>query len=124
MPVLIVYGIPQGISEENIGLLKNSLKQAVAKVKELKINVDQVSCFMPLLHPEPHYILVPESGFPVSEEIIVFIDGLFDKPNRTHKVRNKLAQKVGKVLKKFFPAAMVEVFIRPFDPNQGFWASG
>jgi len=122
MPVLIIYGIPRGISEKHIDLLQGTLKSAVTEINELAIDQSQVTCLLPLQHPEPREIFIPSSGWPQSKEIIIFIDGLFDKPQRNAKVRSKLAESVGKAMKKFFPEALVEVFVRPFNPDQGFWA--
>lgn len=122
MPVLIVYGIPKGISAENVALLQAALKLSVIKVGELVFEQSQVSCFMPILHPEPKKIIIPANGWPSSKEIRIFVDGFFAKTEQNAKVRNKLAMSVGKAVKKFFPQATIEVFVRPFDPNQGFWA--
>ena len=56
-------------------------------------------------------------------EIIIEVTGLFKKPERTIEVRNRLAERLGKTLKEHFPKAMVECFVFPFDPEQGFWTN-
>ena len=53
-------------------------------------------------------------------EIIVEVTGLFVKPERTPEVRQRLAEALRCVIRGFFQKAMVEVFVFPFNPAQGF----
>ncbi|MBU1102822.1 hypothetical protein KJ853_04200 [Patescibacteria group bacterium] len=59
----------------------------------------------------------------LGEEIIVEIDGLFAKPERTLEVCHRLAACVGSAIKNLYPKAKVECFITNFYPAQGFWTS-
>lgn len=61
--------------------------------------------------------------FDLGTEIIIEVTGLFIKPERSEEVRNRLAEHLGKTLEEHFPKAMVECFVFPFDPKQGFWTN-
>lgn len=110
MPALIIYGVPEdksGMLEE----LTNNLVNAITSVDELKLKTSDVSCFY------PRDLMSKGLG----EEILVFVDCLTDKPERTEAVRNKLAKAiVDTVVRYFSDANLVECFIRPFNPEQGF----
>ena len=88
-----------------------NLKLAAASIKELQLSPTQVSviCNSPFLCDR--------------HEILVFVDGLFDKPERTPEVRQRLAEVIRLEIEKVFPNKYVEVFIRPFDPTWGFSAT-
>ncbi len=111
MPVLFIYGVPEnkvGILEE----LTNDLINTVAySVEELKLTTSDVSCFY------PKDLMSKGLG----EEIIIFVDCLTVKPERTEAVRNKLAKAiVDAVIHYFSDANLVECFIKPFNPEHGF----
>ena len=111
MPVLIVYGIPEDAKEIELQRFWEALRDSVVAVKELDITKDQVSVFFPSDRLKEG----------LGEEIIVFVEGLFDWPERTKEVRKRLAEIVAETAKKFFPKTnMVECFVRPFDPGLGF----
>jgi hypothetical protein len=113
MPVLIIYGIPEHYPVHVLQSLKKNLSLAVSSVYELGLTSDDVSIFFP-----------KELDQPVTgKEIIVFIDGLFNKRRRTQEVKDALAMKVGIEIKNIFNRSLVEVFVRGFDPAQGFWTS-
>jgi hypothetical protein len=83
----------------------------VYSVAELKIETSDVSVFY------------PKDWMPkgLGEELIIFVDGLFDKPERTEKVRNRLADAITQTAHEFFPqTGLIECFIRPFNEKQGF----
>ncbi len=111
MPALIIYGVPEsktGILEELTHALINTV---VYSVDELKLKTSDVSVFYPKD--------LKTKG--LGEEIIIFVDCLTDKPERTEEIRNRLAQAIVETAVKYFPDAnLVECFIRPFNPKQGF----
>ena len=114
MPIVFVYGIPDEFAEGKVEKdLFPALLKAVTDVKELGLQGDQVTIFFPLDKMEKG----------LGEEIIIFVEGIFEKPERTEDVRKHLAQNLGRAAKSHFPKAMVECFIRPFNPKQGFWSS-
>jgi hypothetical protein len=113
MPVIVVLGIPAGTSEETLEAIRDNCAKEVSAIEELNLAPSQMSFFFP---PD-----MMASG--LGEEIIVFVAGLFTKPERTSVVRNRLAKALGTVIKTQFREAMVEVFTHPFDPANGFWIS-
>ncbi|MDP1815178.1 MAG: hypothetical protein Q8K92_12080 [Leadbetterella sp.] len=93
--------------------LRHELKRVVAGIKELGVGVDDITCQFPadLL-----------AGLPEQKvEIIIRVDGLFIKPERTAKVKDRLAEIVGKTVEEAFPSAFMECFVHPFDSSSGFW---
>ncbi|NCD01010.1 hypothetical protein EOL94_02875 [bacterium] len=69
-------------------------------------------------------LFVPDlMSYGLGEEVIVEIGGLYDKPERTEKVRQNLAESVGRSVKDLYPKARVECFVLTFNPKQGFWVS-
>ena len=114
MPIIFVYGIPDEFDEEKIEKqFLPSLVEAATSVKELDLQADQVSVFFP-----PDKV---KNG--LGEEIMIFVGGLFEKPERTEQVRNHLAQNLGRTAKHYFPESLIECFIGRFDIRQGFYSS-
>ncbi len=111
MPILVVYGIPVDTAQKELESFCQNLISAVYMMPELELKPSDVSVFFPqdLMH----------SG--LGEEIIIFVEGLFEKPERTEDVRQKLAQDLVTVACKYFPRSnLIECLIRPFDPKKGF----
>ncbi|GBE16861.1 hypothetical protein BMS3Abin15_00685 [bacterium BMS3Abin15] len=108
MPVIITYGVPDDFSEEKLKKLLSNLCGAVQG--ELRIGVGEVSAFFPRDR-------IQEG---LGEEIIIFVKGFFDKPERTEDIRSHIAKMLVEKTKAFFPKALVECFIEPFNPKQGF----
>ena len=60
----------------------------------------------------------------LGSEIIIEVTGLSVKTRRTSVVRQLLAEQLGVAVKAQFPDTnLVECFIHPFYPSQGFWSS-
>ncbi len=110
MPILTVQGIPANIGIEELKKLWSALRSVVASIPELKLTSEQVTVFFP---PD----LLQEG---LGEEIIITVTGLFLRPERTEEIRNILAKKIALIAKLYFPDAMIECLIIPFDPSQGF----
>jgi hypothetical protein len=111
MPVIFVYGIPTTTDSHTLESLLDALRKTAASVEELHITKNDVSVFFPK-------DLVEEG---LGEEIILFIEGLLDKPERTATVRKTFAQALANCTGRFFPKTkMIECFIKPFDAQQGF----
>lgn len=91
--------------------LYRDLKVAIAGIATLQLKPEQISCQfnVPYICDE--------------KEIIVFVVGLFAKPNRTQKARQQLADVIRDTVLRHFPEHFVEVFIEPFDPKKGFATS-
>jgi hypothetical protein len=112
MPVLLVYGVNPEMGAD-LERYCEALIETAASVEELQLKESDVSCFFPA------DLLKKGLG----EEIIVSVQGLFDKPERTEEIRNKLAKCVVEITYQYFPhTKLVECFVTPFDPRQGFFA--
>lgn len=120
MPVVIVYGIPEGTP--GLEKLIEGIKHEVRSIKELEIDESQVSVFFPSD--------LVQTG--LGEEIIIFVKGLFEKPERTPEVRQKLAVQIRDNVKGFAELYLigictvictVEVFVESFNPDTNGFAS-
>lgn len=111
MPVLFVYGVPESVKEDELSRICEDLRVIVTSVKALGVTKDQVSVFFP-----PDRL---KEG--LGEEIIVFLKGLFNLPERTKEVRKVLAKVVVATIRSNFPnTKLIECFVEPFDPDSGF----
>lgn len=113
MPVIKVWCLPKS-SERKLNQVFESIINAVEGVPELDLKGKHS---MTVLFP-PDMM-----KFGLGTEIIIEVTGLFEKPEQTLEVRNRLAERLGKTLKEHFPQAMVECFVHPFNPEQGFWTN-
>lgn len=120
MPILIVYGIPTETDKQTLEIFSELMRQRTADIEELGIKKEQVSIFF------PSDLMTQGLG----EEIIVFIDGLTEKPERTEKVKKKLVLNLVDEAHQSFPkATLVECIIRPYtmsglgkiEADGGFW---
>lgn len=113
MPVITIYGLSNE-TEGELKRIKDKICEEVAGIRALNLDKKQVSVFFPLSKIEK----------PFYRDIIVFVDGLFEKPERTQEVRNEFAEKIGRAVRFFVSADdLIEVFVRSFNPSQGFWSS-
>lgn len=114
MPVIKAWCLPSGQTEEDLNVLHQSIVKAVVSVAELGIkSQNDITCLFP-----PDLM-----KYGLGEEIIIEVGGLYQKPERTKKVRQRLARNIGEAVKELYPKARVECFITTFDPSQGFWTS-
>jgi hypothetical protein len=113
MPVIKLWCLPK-CSERKLNKVFEAVVAAVVSVRELGLKDKQS---MTVLFP-PDMM-----KFGLGTEIIIEVTGLFDKPERTDEVRQRLAEKLGKTIRELFPNAMVECFVYPFKPDQGFWTN-
>jgi len=123
MPIITVYGLPN-IAERKLTDLYERILSGILEVENLHLKKEDITVFFP---PD-------KMDYGLGIEIIVFVDGLFEKPERTEEVRNRLAEKIGKEIRQFFLInvhekppiklpKLIEVFIRSFNPRMGFWSS-
>ena len=114
MPIIKVYCLPEGQDEKNLNRLHKAIVKAIISISELRLkDENEMTCLFP-----PDLM-----KYGLGQEIIVEIDGLFERSERTLKVRQRLAERVGQAIFKLYPKAKVECFVRTFNPNQGFWTS-
>jgi len=111
MPVIKVWCLPK-LSQQKLEYLFVEIVRAVKNFRELGVKDERD---MVVLFP------TDAMKYGLGSEIIVEVTGLFVRPELTDGVRQRLAQALGIVIKKFLPKAMVECFVFPFDPIQGFW---
>lgn len=110
MPVLIVYGIPNDEEQDKLELFSEMLISYFCSMEEFQLKKDQVSCFFP----------TDRMNKGLGEEIIIFVEGLFRKKERTEEVRRQLADMLCGVAKTSFPRARTECFVKPYDERLGF----
>lgn len=114
MPVIKVWCLPK-MTERRLRKLHKEIVTAVVGVEELGLkNETEMTCLFPS----------DMMSYGLGEEVIVEVTGLFEKPERTEEVRNRLAIALGTTVKMVLPKALVECFVHPFNPKQGFWTSG
>ncbi len=113
MPVIKVWCLPSGQTEAYLNRLHGEIVAAVISVAELGLHSEKdMTCLYP-----PDLM-----KYGLGEEIIVEISGLFEKPERTKDVLQRLAKKVGEVVMDLYPEARAECFVTTVDPFQGFWS--
>ncbi len=114
MPVVIVHGMPDNTPglEDLIGRIQSG----IASIPELELQASEISVFFPRD--------LVQLG--LGEEVIVSIERLFEKPERTLKIRQRLALSVASVIEDFALAhlpqcKLVEIFVNTFNPEtEGF----
>jgi hypothetical protein len=116
MVVILVYGFPEGVKSENILAFKQKLKQSVCQIEELDLKSEKVTVFLPKEQTGQKMIIIPESGWPKTEELIIFVKGLFVKSRKNRPIKQKLAQELVEISKEFFPESFIGCFIEWFEP--------
>ncbi|MDP2665720.1 MAG: hypothetical protein Q8P23_03770 [bacterium] len=118
MPVIKVWCLPQ-MTENQLKMLHKNIVGAVVDLVDLGLkDENDMTCLFP-----------PDSmSYGLGEEIIIEVTGLFEKPGRTEEVRQNLAQALGFVVHSMFlhmrlKAPLIECFVYPFNPVQGFWTN-
>lgn len=114
MPVIKVWCLPAS-GESMLRELHQSIVRAVASVEEFGVkNEMDITCLFP-----PDMM-----QYGLGSEVIVEVTGLFEKPERTDEVRQRLAESIGKAVREQFPRIeLVECFVYPFRPAQGYWST-
>ena len=117
MTIVTVWGVNSGcaINPRILRMfrsLEKALKLAFSSIPELGLTEDQVTCFFPQAY----------SG---SADIVAFVDGLFEKDERTSDVRKRLTDAIVACIKEECPDAqrperLVACIVRPFYEGCGF----
>lgn len=114
MPVIKVWCLPSGQSEDDLNRLHQRIVRSVVSISELGLRGEEdMTCLFP-----PDLM-----KYGLGEEIIIEIGGLFKKPERTQEVCWRLAREVGRGVKELYPKAKVECFVLAINPADEFWTS-
>lgn len=114
MPIIKVWCLPANQSEEDLRKLHKTIVAAVIGVSELGLkDQNDMTCLFP-----PDLM-----KYGLGEEIIIEVTGLFDKPERTDEVRQKLAKSIGEGVQALYPDAKIECSVEVMNPTKGFWTS-
>ncbi len=113
MPMIKIWCLPKS-TERKLNQIFKDIVKTVEGIPELGLKGK---------HSMTVLFLPDMMKFGLGTEIIIEVTGLFEKPERTADVRNRLAEHLGWALKEHFPKAMVECFVFPFDSSQGFWTN-
>jgi hypothetical protein len=112
LPIIEIWGLPDlsiDIERKLLKELRNDVLNAVSGFKVLGITKDQIEVFFP---PER---MERKPGM----KIVIWVKGLLEKPERTCRVLNKLANVVSAAVWKHFPQSRVECFVESFNPARG-----
>lgn len=111
MPVIKVWCLPD-IGESRLNVLHQELVRAVKNVPEIGIKTEKdMTCLFPS----------DMMKYGLGTEIVIEVTGLYEKPERTEEVRQRLAQEIVDVVRGQFPDTdLIECFVNPFNPTQGF----
>lgn len=113
MPVIKVWCLPSGQTEDDLRLLHQEIVRAVVSVEELGLkDENDVTCLFP---PD-------QMQYGLGSEIIIEVSGLFAKPERNNYVKGCLARGLGNVVADLYPKAKVECFVTTFNEQEGYWS--
>lgn len=108
MPVLIIHGVDPKIPKTELVSLIGALQGAIASIGPLDLRQNQTTVWFP---PD----LVDDG---LGDEIIIFVKGLYQRPERTSEVFDRLKLAIIEEVRKSFPQVLlVEVFIEPINEN-------
>ena len=119
MPHIVIHGLNSiDFGETEIALIESNLSGAIVLIEELQLKEGCISYSFPL---DP---TIMSDDVPV----VIFVECLFDKPERTTEVRKKLAEDIGRMFRSTAEAwrkvGEVVVFVKRFDPEKdGFYRS-
>lgn len=114
MPIIKVWCLPANQTEEDLQKLHKAIVAAAVGIPQLGLkNQDDMTCLFP-----PDLM-----KYGLGEEIIIEVTNLFETPERTQAVCQKLAKNLGESVKALYPDAKVECLIHTFNPARGFWTS-
>ena len=93
-------------------MLHGKIVEAVVSIEELGLKDEK----------DMTVLFVPDMmQYGLGSEIIIEVM-LFEKPERTQQILQKLAKNVGRCAKASLPSAKVECFVTTFNPKiQGYW---
>ncbi|MBI5254674.1 hypothetical protein HY932_02755 [Candidatus Falkowbacteria bacterium] len=118
MPIVKVYGLPGSFTGHGCLIELKQLLAATTAANIPNLPASQVTVFLPR-----------DMDAEVGKECVIFVDGLFNRSERTSDVRKQLARGLVIALSEFLAkrcpstrSRLIECFVRPFDPRGGFAA--
>lgn len=116
MPIVVVHGVSRLKDRSQFDLkmfLEQDLPEAVASVEELDIDPSNVTVF------------APEGQTNNPSAVVIFVEGLFQRPERTQEVLQRLAYEVREATVTFAESCLVdceaiEVILRSQNPIDGY----
>jgi hypothetical protein len=115
MPHIVFHGLRSGSEDfeaDNIEKIETAILQGITEIQELELDSKGVS--FSFVHDPT---LISEAA-----PIIVFVEGLFEKPNRTIEVRQRLANVIRdaivSIVREWRTVTKVEVFVKRFNPDK------
>lgn len=118
MPHVVVYNLLKSDFEsERIEAIEGDLTIAILGIKELELSPDDISFSFPY---DPK---ITSGDIPV----VIIVELLFDLPERTKTIRQRLAIQLGRAFKStvtmWRKLAKLEVAVKRFDPvKDGFYS--
>lgn len=116
MPVIICYGLHEDdFEDQRITKLEKAIISAATKIRDLGLTSQDISFYFPR---DP---TITSDTI----DLVIIVDFLFIKPERTLMVRQGLAQAIASAVKKLKGNnnRKIEVFVRRFNPKEEGFAS-
>lgn len=113
MPIVVVHGVNRRNQHDVKMFLEHDLPEAVASVEELDIGPGNVTVF------------APEAQTNDPSAVVIFVEGLFQRPERTQEVLQRLADEIRDATATFAESCLVdceaiEVILRSQNPIDGY----
>lgn len=111
MPLIVVYGLRKDeYSSKSIALIEDCIVAAMLSVEELGLKKGDISFSFP---SDPSIISM-------GLDAVIIVELLFDKPERTFEVKQRLAMVIARAFKKLMGVthSVIEVAVKRFDPNK------
>ena len=112
MPVVLLYGLQDATRPDRVDL-KHDLLSSVVGIEELGLCQSDVTIFM-----------VETFDLVTRGDVVVIVEGLFDRPERTEAIRKELASALATTVtdcaddKGLLWIHRIEVFVKRFDPTR------
>lgn len=115
MPVVKVWCLPAGLTEDQLRALHQSVVNEAVAMPEFGIKDET---HMTVLFPKD--MMMYGLG---SEIIIEVLTGMFHRLELPDEAKTKFARAMVRAVKKLHPEPLVECFITPFKRSDGFYDS-
>ena len=118
MPHIVIYNLaPSDFKKERILKIERAIEKAILDISELELTYIDIG----------YSFLQDPTITSDAISVVIIVELLFDKPKRTFKVRQRLAQKIGEAFKsavKWRNLPKLEVAVKRFNPEKDGFYSG